>query len=168
MLEAQYTTYASKRYHLCKWKNSLKHTPNIPKAPYQQPVPKMCRQTVSPPTEREAIHLTGLHRKTLVQCKADGLIFTSEGIDYHLFLQMQQWGTRWWERGNCIKLERIVRMFVWFDSSAFNARERIPPSLPHMSCLSFVSTRCSGAWFRVWRNPRKLPTKPHGTLGLLD
>ena len=62
----------------------------IPKSRYQQPVPKMYRQTVSPPTEREALHLTGLHRKTLVQCKAVGLIFTSEGIDYQLFLQMQQ------------------------------------------------------------------------------
>lgn len=38
-------------------------TPNIPNSPYQQPVPKMYRQTVSPPTEREALHLTGLHSK---------------------------------------------------------------------------------------------------------
>lgn len=71
-------------------KTREKHTPDIPKSPYQQSVPKMYRQTVSPPTEREAIHLTGLYRKTLVQCKADGLIFTSEGIDHQLFLQMQQ------------------------------------------------------------------------------
>ena len=53
---------------------------------------------------------------------------------------------------------------MWFDSSAFNARERLPPILPYMSCLNFVSRRCSRAWFRVWRNPSKLPTKPLGTL----
>lgn len=58
-------------------KTREKHTPNIHKLPYQQPVPKIYWHTVSPPTKREALHLTGLHRKTLVLYKADGLIFTT-------------------------------------------------------------------------------------------
>lgn len=42
----------------------------------------------------------------------------------------------------------------------------IPPSLLYMSCLSSVSIRYGGTWFRVWKIPIKIVNK--NLMALLD
>lgn len=116
---------------LASEKTHEKHTRNTINYLTKNTIPKIYWYTVSHSLKERHYTFEGLlHGKTWVHCKANGLIFTSTGIDRQLqfffpFLaNAAMKKTRWWQHGNCIKLESNGECLCGvINSSAFNARE---------------------------------------------
>jgi hypothetical protein len=71
-------------------KTREKHPPNIPKSPYQQPVPKIYRQTVSHPPKGRHYTLQGYTEKPWYNIRLMDSYSRQRASDHQLFLQMQQ------------------------------------------------------------------------------